>query len=182
MYRQNRNFDYADRVENSIIAYILHLKDYTLVLGNTPLQSLSFTLEWRSIKRKCVKMIQPVSAFSPRVGFRGFANKTQKSSQEKTRSQVALINAATTSIAAGGLTTAIARIYTSSWSHAGVLGICGSVLSMFFIAPILVENTNLLKSQKKQVNDSGMKTSSKATAVVKDALKPTKKLVQFRQS
>lgn len=167
---------------DSTIAYILHLKDYTLVLENTPLQSIFFTLKCRSIKRKCVKMIQPVSAFSPRAGFRGSANTTQKSSQEKTKSQVALINAATTSIAAGGLTTAIARSYTSSWSHAGILGICGSVLSMFFIAPLLVENTNLLKSQKKSVSDGSMKSNSKTAAVVKDALKPTKKLVQFRQS
>ena len=129
-------------------------------------------------------MIQPVSAFSPRAGFRGSATKTQKSSQEKTRSQVALINAATTSIAAGGLTTAIARSYTSSWSHAGILGMCGSVLTMFFIAPLLVENTTLLKSQKKSVSDSSIsaKNSGKTTAAVKEGFKPAKRLVQFRQS
>ena len=127
-------------------------------------------------------MIQPVSAFSPRAGFRGSA-KTQKSSQEKTKSQVALINAAGTSVAAGGLTTAVARSYTSSWSHAGILGVCGSVLTMFFIAPLMVENTSLLKTQKKPKADGSVQASSSKTAnAVNKALKPTRKLVQFRQS
>lgn len=125
-------------------------------------------------------MIQPVSAFSPRAGFRGSAKKSQKSSQEKTRSQIALINAASTSVAAGALTTIVARSYTSSWSHAGVLGLCGGLLTMLFTAPLLVENTSILKSPKKSTVDV-QASNSQASSAVK-VLRPAKRLVQFRQS
>lgn len=169
---------------NAIIAYVLHLKNYTLVLDKYPLQSKTFTLKCVCIKRKCVKMIQPIGAFSPRAEFRGHGVKSQVTPQERSRAQVALINATGTSIVAGALTTAIARSYTSSWAHAGILGVCGSVLSMFFIAPLLVENTTLLKSNKKKlnVNSSVGKDGARAQAVVKDGLKPAKKLIQFKQS
>ena len=125
-------------------------------------------------------MIQPIYAFSPRAGFRG----SQKShgngtAQEKTKSEVAIINAIGTSVLAGGLTTAVARSYTSSWSHAGVLGACGSVLSMFFIAPLLVEKTSLLKLKKCKPEETSQSVSASVTT---KNLKPVKKLVQFKQS
>lgn len=126
-------------------------------------------------------MIQPVSAFSPRAVFRGSAKQSQKSLQEKTKSEIALINAAGTSLLAGGLTMGVARSYTSSWAHAGILGVCGSVLSMFFIAPLLVENTSLLKgigSKKKTTAGE----SAKASLSMKEVFKPAKKMVQFKQS
>ena len=125
-------------------------------------------------------MIQPIGAFSPRADFRGHGVKAQ-TPQEKSKAQVALINAAGTSIIAGGLTTAIARSYTSSWAHAGILGICGSVLSMFFIAPLLVENTTLIGSGKKK-HDIGAAAKDCSKTQTAARLKPVKKLVQFRQS
>ena len=125
-------------------------------------------------------MIQPIGAFSPRAEFRGHGVKSQ-TPQERSKAQVALINAAGTSIVAGALTTAVARNYTSSWAHAGVLGICGSVLSMFFIAPFLVENTNLINGKKKREISTIPKDGLKTQTVV-SGLKPAKKLVQFRQS
>lgn len=125
-------------------------------------------------------MIQPIGAFSPRADFGGHGV-ISKTPQEKSKAQVALINAAGTSVIAGGLTTAVARNYTSSWAHAGILGVCGSVLSMFFIAPMLVENTTLIGSKKK--HDIGAIPSGSAKAQqVTAKLKPAKKLVQFRQS
>ena len=128
-------------------------------------------------------MIQPIGAFSPRADFRGHGVKSQKTPQERSKAQVALINATGTSIIAGALTTALARSYTSSWAHAGILGICGSVLSMFFIAPMLVENTTLLKSKKKpKLNDGVVKQTTKTQSNVKTHLKPALKLVQFKQS
>ena len=93
-----------------------------------------------------------------------------------------MINAAGTSVVAGALTTAVARGYTSSWAHAGILGICGSVLSMFFIAPLLVENTNLIKGKKKLESGAISKNGAKAQNAVKEGLRPAKKLVQFKQS
>lgn len=129
-------------------------------------------------------MIQSVNALSPRVCFRGSVSKTHKSSEERSKSQIALINATTTSIAAGGLTTAVARSYTSSWAHAGVLGLFGSMLTMFFIAPFLVENTNFFKLSKNSAQEKKMTSTEnkKVAATVKEVLKPTKKLVQFGQS
>ena len=125
-------------------------------------------------------MIQPIGAFSPRAEFRGHGVKSQ-TPQERSRAQVALINATGTSVVAGAITTAVARNYTSSWAHAGILGICGSVLSMFFIAPFLVENTNLINGKKKPNVSTISRDGVKAQAVVNN-LKPAKKLVQFRQS
>lgn len=134
-------------------------------------------------KKVCEKMIQPVSAFSPRAVFRGSAKQSRKTSQERTKSQVALINAFGTSVAAGGLTTAVARSYTSSWAHAGILGVGGALLSMFFIAPWLVENTTLLKPIKKDGGNTISKESGRASATVKGALKPAaKKRVLFKQA
>lgn len=170
--------------QNPLIAYILHLKNYTLVLDGTTLQRNTFTLKCLCIKRKCVKMIQPIGAFSPRADFRGrgVQRKAQETPQERSKAQVALINAAGTSIVAGALTTAVARSYTSSWAHAGILGVCGSVLSMFFIAPMLVENTTLLKSKKKHNLAAVQKESTKTSTILKDSFKAPKKLIQFKQS
>lgn len=130
-------------------------------------------------------MIQPIGAFSPRADFRGHGvqKKPQGTPQERSRAQVALINATGTSIVAGALTTAVARSYTSSWAHAGILGVCGSVLSMFFIAPMLVENTTLLKSKKKHdLVSVAAKDGTKAQSMLKDGFKPPKKIIQFKQS
>ena len=93
------------------------------------------------------------------------------------------MNAAGTSLAAGGITTVIARSYTPSWGQAGVLGLCGSLLAMFFIAPRLVENTNLLKSQKKVAVDGGVPVSAgNPSTKIKSTVKPVRRLVPFKQS
>lgn len=128
-------------------------------------------------------MIQPIGAFSPRAEFRGHGVTSPKTPQERSKAQVALINATGTSIIAGALTTAVARSYTSSWAHAGILGICGSVLSMFFIAPMLVENTTLLRGKKKpDLNGNTINGSTKASKTVKNRIRPAVKMVQFKQS
>jgi len=120
-------------------------------------------------------MIQPVNAFSPRAGFRGSKQSYGKIAP-KTSAEAAFINAAGTTLAAGGLTTAIARSYTSSWSHAGVLGLCGAFLAAFFITPRLVENTSIVKTKGLEA-----KENPKTAALVKNTLKPSKRLIPFRQ-
>ena len=100
------------------------------------------------------------------------------STPKKVSSEVALINAGGVTLAAGGLTTALARSYTSSWSRAGALGVFGAALAMVFIAPRLVENTNLVRYGKK--SDLAGKDTGKTTAVIKERLVPPKKLIQFR--
>lgn len=160
----------------------LHLKNSPKVLFTGGLQTKVFELACRGIKRKCVRMIQPVSAFNPQATFRG-SSKTfgKKSSGEISRSNIALLNAGGVAAAAGGITTAVARGYTSSWAHASVLGLFGAFLALFFMTPQLIDRTTQKKAVKE--GDSGMITKAEAKKALKSAeeyLKPAKKLVQFR--
>jgi len=124
-------------------------------------------------------MIQPIGAFSPRADFRGHGVKAQ-TPQEKSKAQVALINAAGISVIAGALTTAVTRSYTPSWAHASVLGVFGAILSMSCIAPTLVGNSSLFGHKKK--HDIGIVAKDNSRPQVAAKLKPAKKLVIFKQS
>ena len=126
-------------------------------------------------------MIQPINASSPRAVFRGSKKPYGISTKGLTNSEAALINAGGVALAAGGITTAITRSYTSSWSHAGVLGLCASFLAMFFMTPQLIEKAGLSKLAKKSDAEVVVKEDSRKIAeTIKEHLKPAKKLVQFR--
>ena len=128
-------------------------------------------------------MIQPVNAFNPQASFRGSDGTYGKTRKSLTpSSKVALINAGGVAAAAGGLTAAISRGYTSNWTQAAVLGLCVSFLSMFFMTPQLIERTGLNKIGKKPEADAFIRNDAQKTAeLVKENLRPvTKKLVQFR--
>ena len=127
-------------------------------------------------------MIQPINALTPRVVLRGEHEKSNRRFQKKT-SESAVINAIGVSLAAGGITATIARAYTSSWSHAGVLGAFGAFLTMFFMTPHLIEKIGLgkfsnSKSQVESVAKNDM--SQKMSVAAKEYLAPAKKLVQTR--
>ncbi len=126
-------------------------------------------------------MIQPINALTPRVGFRG-SNKTHgKNSKGLSESQIALVNAGGVAAAAGGLTTLIARAYTNSLAHAGVLGVFGAFLTMFFMTPHLIEKIGLSKSSNKTQTEAFVKHDTpKLASVAKEYAVPVKKLVQFR--
>lgn len=126
-------------------------------------------------------MIQPVNVLTPRVGFRG-ANQTNGKKSSLSDSQVALINAGGIAAAAGGLTTIVARSYTNSFAHAGVLGVFGAFLTMFFMTPHLIEKIGLTKIAQKAPAGSAVKPelSQKVAEVAKEYAVPVKKLVQFR--
>ena len=128
-----------------------------------------------------MRMIQPVNALTPRAGFRG-SNGTNGTKKSLTDSQSALINAAGIAATAGGLTTLVARTYTNSFAHAGVLGVFGAFLTMFFMTPHLVEKIGLSKSANKVPVGAYIKpeTSAKIAAMAKEYAVPVKKLVQFR--
>ena len=127
-------------------------------------------------------MIQPINAFSPRAGFRGSKETYGKRAPKSANSKIALINAGGVALAAGGITTAVARSYTHSWGHAGVLGVGGAFLAMFFMTPHLIDKKTFGKIGKKAESDVLVKEDAqKMTDVVKEHLKPAKKLVQFRQ-
>ena len=128
-----------------------------------------------------MRMIQPINASSPRAVFRGSKKPYGISTKGLTNSEVALINAGGVALAAGGITTAVARSYTTSWSHAGVLGLCASFLAMFFMTPQLIEKAGLSKLSKKTETELLVKEDARKVAdVLKENLKPAKKLVQFR--
>lgn len=126
-------------------------------------------------------MIQPINALTPRVGFRGSNETYEKKSKGLTESQLALINAGGVAAAAGGLTTLVARAYTNSLAHAGVLGVFGAFLTMFFMTPHLIEKIGLTKSSKMSQTDAFIKQDvPKIASVTKEYAIPVKKLVQFR--
>ena len=127
-------------------------------------------------------MIQPINAFTPRAGFRGSNGTYGTRKSGSSNSKVAVVNAAGIAAVAGGLTTLVARTYTNSFAHAGVLGVFGAFLTMFFMTPHLVEKIGLGKIPKKAPIGTYVKpeTSSKLAAVAKEYAVPVKKLVQFR--
>ena len=128
-------------------------------------------------------MIQPVNAFNPQASFRGYDGTYGKAKRGLTQnSKIALINAGGVAAAAGGLTAAISRGYTSNWTQAAVLGLCVSFLSMFFMTPQLIEKTGLNKLTKKSETDAFTKNDAVKTAeLIKENFRPaTKRLVQFR--
>lgn len=132
-------------------------------------------------KRKCVLMIQPINAFSPRAVFRG-KTESYRSPARVSDPKVAALNAGGVSAAVGALTMAVSRSYTSSWSHAGALGLCGAGLMMFFLTPGLIQKMGLGKHSNGKKTQAVTNTESqKMTAAVKEHLRPVKKMVQFRQ-
>ena len=125
-------------------------------------------------------MIQPINTLTPRVGFRG--SKGTYKGKGLTNSQIALANAGGIAAAAGGITTIVARSYTNSFYHAGLLGIFGALLTMFFMTPHLIEKIGLDKVAKKSPEGAadakiGLK---KVSTAAKEYAVPVKKLVQFR--
>ena len=129
-----------------------------------------------------MRMIQPVNALTPRAGFRGSNDTVARKNRGATESQVALINAAGIATAAGGLTTLVARSYTNSFAHAGVLGVFGAFLTMFFMTPHLIEKFGISKMAAKATTETVVKhdLQQKVANVAKEYVVPAKKLVQFR--
>ena len=129
-------------------------------------------------------MIQPVNASTPQAKFRGSTTKTPKYNlMAAPNSKIAIANAAGTAVAAGGITAAVSRAYTTSWGHAGVLGLFGAFLTMFFMTPHLIDSLTLLKPAAKSKADVLAKEDAfKVADVVKEHLKPTRRMIPFRQS
>ena len=128
-------------------------------------------------------MIQPVSALSPRAGFRGkdgaYGLATKGFSGN---SKIALLNAGGVSAAVGGLTTAIARSYTTNWTHAGVLGLCGAFLAMFFMTPQIIEKAGYgLVSHKNEAKTLAKEDSQKLSVAIKEYIRPMRKNVHFKK-
>ena len=125
-------------------------------------------------------MIQPINALCPRAVFRGQNRTYGERPQGITNSKIALLSAGGLAAAAGGLTTIVARAHTNSWPQAAILGTCGAFLSMFFMTPQLIERSGVGLFAKKGESITATETQKVADAV-KSSLKPSKKLIHFRQ-
>lgn len=125
-------------------------------------------------------MIQPINATTPRIGFKGSKNSYGLRAKGYTDSGAAMINAGGLSIAAGGITAAVARVYTQSWSQAGMLGLFGAFLTLFFMTPQLIDRFGIKKPAVEVVNSGALKQESFKVAEVVNHLKPVKRLVPFR--
>ena len=160
----------------------IHFKNSPKVLYKEGLQDVKYALSCKRIKRrKCVRMIQPVNALTPRAVFRG--NGTYEgTSAKKHPNTTALINASGLAALAGGITTIVARSHTSNWLHASVVGLCGAFLALFFMTPQLIEKTNTSNLVKKNETSSLIKEDSrKFVDLMKETFKPTSKKIHFRQ-
>ena len=126
-------------------------------------------------------MIQPINTLTPRVGFRG-KQETYSKTKGLTNSQVAFVNAAGVATVAGGLTTLVSRAYTNSFAQAGVLGVFGAFLTMFFMTPHLIDKFAIGKLAQKTNGDAVVKQDLSKTAsnLAKEYAMPVRKLVQFR--
>ena len=125
-------------------------------------------------------MIQPISTLTPRVGFRGSSSPYGMRAKGFSDSGAAMISALGLSIASGGITAAIARVYTKSWSQAGMLGLFGTFLTLFFMAPRLIENFGLKKTAAIASENVAMKKEAVKMAEVAKQVKPAMRLVPFR--
>lgn len=126
-------------------------------------------------------MIQPINSLTPHIGHRG-SSRPYGLKTGITEPGIAMINAGGLAVAAGGATTAVSRIYTKSWPQALMLGVCGTFLTLFFMAPRFIENFGI----KKNVVEAGAEsfaTKNEAVKAVEFAkqIRPAKKLVPFRQ-
>ena len=127
-------------------------------------------------------MIQPVGALSPRAVFRGSNGTYGRRSDSNSNRNIALINAGGVALAACGLTTAIARSYTPNWGYAGILGLFGAFLSLFFMTPQLIDSTSKSNHAKKANSDVLVKGETLKTAEsMKGKFKP-QRLIPFKQS
>ena len=126
-------------------------------------------------------MIQPINLSTSYHSFKS-ANDSRARRNPQNNSRVAMYNAIGISATAGGLTTLVARSYTNSFANAGVLGLFGAFLTMFFMTPHLIEKINMEKAvTKKYLAEPQITKSSKnATKAIKEHIVPVKKLVQFR--
>ena len=127
-----------------------------------------------------MRMIQPINALTPRAGFRGSDSSYGMRAKGFSDAGAAMISAGGLSIAAGGLTAAISRVYTKSWGQAGMLGLFGSFLTLFFMAPQLIEKFGLKKPAVAVMETGAVKQDALKVAEIAKQIKPAVRLVPFR--
>lgn len=98
-------------------------------------------------------MIQPVNALAPKVLFKGQHSEFENPVNRKLEKRLAIANAGGISVAAGALTTIIARSYTSSWKHAGYFGLGAALITMMFICPRFLYKSGINSYAKEKEMD-----------------------------
>ena len=126
-------------------------------------------------------MIQPLNALTPKVLFRG--NDGINSATDAKRNALktfAIIDATGISVGLGAATTAIARSNTSSWKHAGYIGVGAALVSMLFLLPgfLYKAGVHTTKSGDKDLFQKEINSSKKLlteTTEISQAAKNTAK-------
>lgn len=117
-------------------------------------------------------MIQPINTVAPMVRFR----EAKKGNNRKfNNSDIAIMNAGGVAAAVGGITTLVTRSYTKSFTQAGVLGVFGAFLAVFFMTPHVV-NT-IARNKMAQAPNNIVANEGVAQKSIK---KPFRKLVAFK--
>ena len=127
-------------------------------------------------------MIQPINALTPRVVLRGGHGNSGTNPTGNTSNKMAIANAVSIAVAAGGLTTLVARAYTNSFAHAGVLGVFGAFLTGFFMTPHLIEKIGLGRRATATSAENALKTDAqKVVTAVKEHAAPLRR-IPFRSA
>ena len=127
-------------------------------------------------------MIQPINALTPRVVFRGDYGNLVASPTKSTSNKIAVANALGIAAAAGGLTTLVARAYTNSFAHAGVLGVFGAFLTGFFMTPHLIEKIGFGRKPSVAAAENTLKADAqKVVTAVKEHSAPLRR-IPFRSA
>lgn len=101
----------------------------------------------------CEIMIQPVSALTPKVLFKGQVGDYENPVNRRTEKQLALLNAGGISSVTGALTAVIARSYTSCWKHALGFGVGAAAVTMMFAAPRFLYKSGINSYAKEKEMD-----------------------------
>ena len=98
-------------------------------------------------------MIQPVNALTPKVSFKGQYSEFQNPVNRRMEKRLAILNAGGVSVATGAVTTAIARSYTSSWTHASWFGLGATAITMLFVCPRFMYKSGIKSYTKEKELD-----------------------------
>ncbi len=113
-------------------------------------------------------MIQPVSALSPKVTYRGSNYANGNPINRRMERRLAILNAGGISTVVGALTTAIARSYTASWKSAGLFGLGAGAITMLFICPRFLYKSGVKAYKKEKELDVFTKEKEIQTRLLKD--------------
>ena len=126
-------------------------------------------------------MIQPIGVLAPKTYFKGQSGNYENPEAQKTKKNIALVNAAGFSTVTGAVMMAVARSAVPSWKSAAMIGGTTSALTMMFLAPMFLYKANVKSfvkekdAQKKIIADVNQTIDSKSNSVIGKLKSPLRK-------